>query len=124
MGSYFPVSNPAANYTLTAAGPVSGGDPLEFTGTGQGDGQVQRAASGTRYAGIASADTAPGHSLAVYVGNAVFYGPAEGTVTAGDLLAASAVPGRQVRTAPPGTEVIGKAFGSAADGVPVHWKQY
>ena len=85
---------------------------------------MQRAAAGTRYAGIASTDTAPGHSLAVYVGCAVFYGPAEGTVTAGDLLAASAVPGRQVKTAPPGAEVIGRAFGSAADGALVHWKQY
>jgi hypothetical protein len=123
MGNYFPVSNPATNYTFTAAGPVTGGDPLEFTGAGQGDGQVQRAAGGTRYAGIASTDTAPGHSLAVYVGNAIFYGPAEGTVTAGDQLAASTVPGRQVKTAPPGAEVIGTAFGSAADGASVHWIQ-
>lgn len=124
MGNYFPVSNPATNYTLTAAGPVSGGDPLEFTGTGSGDGQVQRAASGTRYAGIASTDTTSGHSLAVYVGTGIFYGPAEGVVTAGDLLAASTVPGRQVKTATAGAEVIGRAFGSAADGVQVHWKQY
>ena len=123
MGSYFPVSNPATNYTFTAAGPVTGGDPLEFTGTGTGDGQVQRAADGTRYAGIASTDTAAGHSLAVYVGHAVFYGPAEGTVTAGDQLAASTVPGRQVKTAAPGAQVIGEAFGSAADGAQVHWVQ-
>jgi hypothetical protein len=124
MGNYFPVSNPALNYTFTADSAVTGGDPLEFTGTGPGDGHVQRAANGTRYAGIAGADTAAGHSLAVYVGCAVFYGPAEGVVTAGDLLAASAVPGRQVRTAPPGAEVIGRAFGSAADGAQVHWKQF
>ena len=124
MGNYFPVSNPATNYTFTAAGPVSGGDPLEFTGTGTGDGQVQRAAAGARYAGIASTDTAAGHSLAVYVGNDVFYGPAEGSVTAGDQLAASAVPGRQVKTATSGDQVIGRAFGSATDGGQVHWKQF
>jgi len=124
MGNYFPVSNPATNYTLTADSPVTGGDPLEFTGTGSGDGHVQRAASGSRYAGIAGADTAAGHTLTVYVGNAIFYGPAEGAVTAGDQLAASAVPGRQVKTAPPGAQVIGRAFGNAADGVQVHWKQY
>ncbi|HXJ27420.1 MAG TPA: hypothetical protein VNH17_17025 [Streptosporangiaceae bacterium] len=123
MGNYFPVSSPATNYQFTAASPVTGGDPLEFTGTGTGDGQVQRAAAGSRYAGIASADTAPGHALAVYVGNDVFYGPAEGTVTAGDQLAASAVPGRQVKTATPGAQVIGEAFGSAADGAQVHWIQ-
>jgi len=123
MGSYFPVSNPATNYTLTAAGPVTGGDPVEFTGTGTGDGQVMRAASGSRYAGIASHDAAAGTTLPVYVGNAVFYGAAEGAVIAGDLLAVSAVPGRQVKTAVSGAEVIGKAFGSAADGGQVHWIQ-
>jgi hypothetical protein len=124
MGNYFPVSNPATNYTFTAAGPVTGGDPLELTGSGSGDGQVQRAASGARYAGIAGKDTASGQTLSVYVGCAVFYGPAEGTVTAGDLLTQSLVPGRQVKTAPPGAEVIGKAFGNAADGAQVHWKQF
>jgi len=123
MGNYFPVNNPATNYSFTAAGPVTGGDPLEFTGTGTGDGQVQRAASGSRYAGIAGSDAATGAKFSVYVGCAVFYGPAEGTVASGDKLAASTVPGRQVKTAPPGAEVIGKAFGSAADGQQVHWIQ-
>lgn len=123
MGNYFPVSSPATNYTFAAAGPVTGGDPVEFTGTGQGDGQVQRVAGGSRYAGIAASDATAGHNVTVYVGNAVFYGAAEGAVTAGDRLAASAVPGRQVRTAPPGTEIIGKALGSAADGTQVHWIQ-
>jgi hypothetical protein len=124
MGNYFPVSNPATNYTFVADSPVSGGDPLEFTGTGTGDGHVQRAAGGTRYAGIAGGDTTAGHSLSVYVGNAVFNGPAEGAVTAGDQLAASSVPGRQVKKAQPGDEVIGRAFGNAADGMQVHWKQF
>ena len=124
MANYFPVSNPALNYTFTAAGAGAGGDPLEFTGTGTGDGQVQRAAAGARYAGIAGSDFVSGQRFTVYVGNAVFYGPAEGAVTAGDPLAASAVPGRQVRTAPPGAEVIGRAFGSATDGGQVHWKQF
>src|ERR1700746_3986971 len=123
MGNYFPASNPATNFNLVADGPVSGGDPLEFTGNSQGDGHVQRAASGSRYAGIASTDTAAGKSLAVYVGNAVFNGVAEGAVTAGDKLAASTVPGHQVKTATPGDEVIGKALGSAADGAQVHWVQ-
>jgi hypothetical protein len=123
MGNYFFIANPATNYTFTAAGPVTGGDPLEFTGTSTGDGQVQRAAAGSRYAGIAAHDATTGASLPVYVGNATFYGPAEGAVTAGDLLAASLVPGRQVKTAQPGAEVIGKAFGTAVDGGQVHWIQ-
>jgi hypothetical protein len=123
MGNYFPVSNPATSYYFTAAGQVTGGDPVEFTGAGQGDGQVQRSAAGSRYAGIASRDVSPGTSFAVYVGTAIFYGLAEGAVTAGDLLAASAVPGHQVKTALPGAEVIGKALGSAADGTQVHWIQ-
>ena len=118
MGNYFPVSNPAANYSFAAAGPVAGGDPVEFaTAAGQGDGQVQRVADGSRYAGIAAQDALAGHNVTVYVGNAV------GTVAAGDDLAASAVPGRQVKTAPPGADVIGHSFGSAADGTPVHWLQ-
>jgi hypothetical protein len=96
---------------------------VEFTGSGQGDGQVQRVAGGSRYAGIAAQNATAGQNVTVYVGNAVFYGTAEGAVTAGDRLAASAVPGRQVRTAPPGAEIIGKAFGSAADGTQVHWIQ-
>jgi hypothetical protein len=60
----------------------------------------------------------------VYVGNAVFYGVAEGAVSAGDKLAASAVPGHQVKVAGTGDEIIGTAFGNAADGAQVHWKQY
>jgi hypothetical protein len=123
MGNYFPVANPATVYYFTAAGAITGGDPVEFTGTGQGDGQVQRAAAGSRYAGIAGQDAAVGHSFAVYVGPALFLGPAEGQVAAGDPLAASAVPGRQVRTALPGEDAIGHAFGNAADGTNVHWVQ-
>jgi hypothetical protein len=124
MGNYFPVSNPATNYTFTAAGAGVGGDPLEFTGTGTGDGQVQRATNGTRYAGIAGSDFVSGQRFTVYVGQAVFNGAAEGVVTAGDQLAASSVPGRQVKKAQPGDEVIGRAFGNAADGMQVHWKQF
>jgi hypothetical protein len=123
MGNYFPVANPATVYYFTAAGSYTGGDPLEFTGTAPGDGQVQRATGSGRYAGIGGSDTAAGQSHAVYVGNATFYGIAEGTVASGDHLAASAVPGHQVKTAAPGDEVIGKAFGSAADGQQVHWIQ-
>ena len=123
MGDYFPVKNPATNYYFTAAGPYTGGDPLEFAGAGAGDGQVQRATGNGKHAGIGASDTAAGQSHAVYVGNATFSGPAEGAVAAGDRLAPSAVPGRQVKAAAPGDEVIGKAFGSAADGGQVHWIQ-
>lgn len=119
MGNYFPIANPATNFTFQAAGPVTGGDPLEFSG----DGQVQRAAGTGRYAGIAAQDAKASQTLTVYVGNATFTGPAEGAVNAGDDLAASEVPGRQVRTAPAGAEVIGRAFSTAADGAAVKWHQ-
>src|ERR1700760_563104 len=123
MANYFPVQNPTQGSTLTADGSGSGGDPLEFTGNGQGDGHVQRAASGSRYAGIASQDFTPGTKFTVYNGCATFYGVAEGAVAAGDKLAASTIPGHQVKTATPGAEVIGKAIGNAADGTQVHWVQ-
>ena len=60
MGNYFPVSSPATNYTFTAAGPVTGGDPVELVPGASGDGQAQRATGGGRYAGIAGQDAAPG----------------------------------------------------------------
>jgi hypothetical protein len=123
MGNYFPASNPAANFVFTAAGTIAGGDPVQFTGSAQGDGQVQRAVDGSRHAGIAAQDATAGHSLTVYIGPALFLGTAEGSVAAGDPLAASAVPGRQVRTALPGEDAIGHAFGNAADGTNVHWVQ-
>lgn len=119
MGNYFPDANPATNATFTASGPGSGGDPLELSA----DGRVHRAADGARYAGIAAQDFTAGTSLSVYVGWARFTGAAEGSISAGDDLAASAEPGRQVKTAPPGAEVIGRAFTPAADGAPVKWLQ-
>ena len=117
MGNYFPVANPVANFTLQASGSGTGGDPVEFSG----DGQVQRATGDGRYAGIAAQDFTAGHSLTVYVGHAEFSGPAEGAVTAGDDLAASGV--RQVRTAQPGDDVIGRAYSAAVDGGTVKWVQ-
>ena len=123
MGNYYPTANPATTYYFTAAGPYTGGDPLEFTGTGTGDGQVQRATGNGRYAGIGFSDTTAGQSHAVYIGGATFYGAAEGAVSPGDHLAVSAVSGHQVKAAGPGDEVIGKALGGAADGQQVHWMQ-
>jgi hypothetical protein len=119
MGNYFPLANPATNFYFKASGPITGGDPLEFSG----DGQVQRAAGSGRYAGIAGQDAAAGQSFAAYVGNATFSGTAEGAVHSGDDLAASDVPGHQVKTAPPGADVIGRAFSDAADGASVKWHQ-
>lgn len=118
MGNYYPTANPATNFTFTASGPLTGGDPMEFSG----DGQVQRFAGG-HYAGIASKDVTAGQSLSGYVGNATFAGTAEGVIHTGDDLTASTVPGHQVKTATSGAEVIGRAFSDAVDGAQVKWHQ-
>lgn len=121
MGNYAPAAS-STNYTFQASGPITGGDPVEFSG----DGQVRRFAGG-RYAGISGQDATAGHPVVVYVGSVIFPGypgtTVEGAVSSGDDLTASSVPGRQVRTASPGDRVIGQAFSDAVDGALVKWHQ-
>lgn len=125
MGNYVPDQNPAGVYppqggtASTCDGAVVGGDPLEFSPGGQ----VHKAADHTRYAGIAAWDAAPGSPVNRYVGCALFTGNAEGAIAAGDDLAASTVPGRQVKTAAPGEQVVGRAQVAAVDGGKIKWLQ-
>lgn len=133
MPDYTPVYLPGLTVTFQAAGNLTGGDPVEVAGSGT----VQRVASApsAKYVGIAAADVAAGLEVTVIVDKVIHEGAADGVVTAGDELVASAVAGRQVRSlpplaAPPGLadvnaarSVIGLALITAGDGGTVRWMQ-
>jgi hypothetical protein len=134
---YSPVFLPGLTMTSVAAGAITGGDPVEVAGSGT----VQKCTAGpsglgsARYVGVALMDTAPGLQLTVVIDRVVHQGNADGAITAGDQLMASAKAGCQVRTVPatatvPGKTdvdqarvIIGLALTSAPDGIPVRWMQ-
>ena len=145
MSDYTPVMLPGMTWTSQAATAVTGGDPLEVTGPGV----VARcaAAASPAYVGIAAGDAPAGHTVTVISVRPVHEGAADGPVTAGDQLVASAVAGRQVAALDPaavtlaGTysaaevmaavdaainaarAVIGVALTTATDGNTVRWQQ-
>ena len=137
MPDYSAVFLPGLLMTSQAAGPVTGGDPLEVAGSGT----CQRATPGpsglgsAKVIGIASHDAAPGRPVTYVAARPVHEGPADGPVTAGDQVMASSVAGRQVRSCPPapGTPgkadidaaraVIGIALTTAPDNATVRWMQ-
>jgi hypothetical protein len=145
MPDYSPALLPGLTITANAAGTITGGDPLEVAGPGT----VQRcaAAGSARYVGIALEDAAAGNRLTMAASKPVFDGIAEGTVTAGDQVCASAVAGKQVRTVPASAvdlgaaysevpanlalntglaairSIIGVALTTATDGTTVRWMQ-
>jgi hypothetical protein len=144
---------PGGLFPSLAAGPITGGDPLEVAAAGQ----VQKCATGNspKFVGMAAHDSAAGQRISVIAAHAVHDGPADGPIAAGDLLGASAVAGRAVRTiaaagvlgnqdvgaAPTQTTIntavnavvaavnaggarrIGLALTGAADGATVRWMQ-
>lgn len=132
MPDYTAVFLPGLTMTFTAASNLAGGDPVEVAGSGL----VQRASAATpRYVGMAGHDVQAGLRVTVIAARPVFDSSADGAITAGDQLAASAVAGRAVRTVPPaGTAtaadiaaaraVIGLALTTAADGATVRWMQF
>jgi hypothetical protein len=137
MPDYSPVFLPGLTMTSVAAGPITGGDPVEVAGSGT----VQKCTAGpsglgsARYVGVAVMDTAPGLQVTVVIDRVVHQGTADGAVTAGDQLMASSKAGCQVKTVPataavPGQAdvnqaraVIGLAITTAPDGTPVRWMQ-
>jgi sulfate adenylyltransferase subunit 1 (EFTu-like GTPase family) len=129
---YSPVHLPGLAVTLTASGPLAGGDPVEVAGSGT----VQKvaAAGSLRYVGVAAADAATGAAVTVIIDRVVHEGAADGPVNAGDQLAASARAGCQVTqlaSAATATAadvnaaraVVGVALTGAADGATVRWVQ-
>jgi hypothetical protein len=81
---------------VTAASSVTGGDPVEVAGNNQA--QKVTANNSPRYLGIAGHDAVVGQRLSVIAAKPVHDGVADGAITAGDLLGASAAAGRTVRT--------------------------
>jgi hypothetical protein len=145
-GDYTPVHLPGLTITLTAAGPVAGGDPVEVAGAGT----VRKCAPPgppAAYVGVAAHNADPGAPVTVIAAAPVHEGLADGPVNAGDQLAASTAAGRQVTTAGPAAlalpdvwdgaaasaaltaavgaarAVIGVALTTAADNATVRWIQ-
>lgn len=108
MPDYAAVFLPGQTWTSKAAGTVTGGDPLEVAGVGQ----VQKCAgaSSPKYVGIAAEDATAGAFLTVISNKPTFDGIAEGTVTAGDQVVASAVAGKQVKSLPASNIDVGGSF--------------
>ena len=102
MPDYAPVFLPGLAVTLTAAGTITGGDPLEVAGSGT----VQKCTAGpggvgsVKCIGVAAHDAVSGASVTVIADRVVHQGAADGAVTAGDQLMASSAAGRQVKTMP------------------------
>jgi hypothetical protein len=132
MPEYSPVFLPGLTVTFTAAGNITGGDPVEIAGSGT----VQKvtAAGSLKYAGVAGHDAPAGLPVTVILDRVVHEGTADGSINAGDQLTASPRPGRQVTTLIPAAAataadinqaraVIGVAMISAADGTTVRWFQ-
>lgn len=124
-GDYTPVHAPGVAITLQASGPVDAGDPVQVSGSGT----VERATAGTTaYVGVVGHAATMGLLVTVFAGKIVHEGPAEGTITAGDPVAASGLDGYQVTVPTPpdpaDPTVIGLALTSAADGQDVRWMQY
>jgi hypothetical protein len=145
MTDYAPVFLPGTVITVVAAGTITGGDPLEVAASGT----VQKcaAAGSAKYVGIALEDAVAGNRLTMAANKPVFDGIAEGTVTAGDQVCASAVAGKQVKSVPVSAvnlgatydqtgsdaalnaglaairSVIGVAMSTASDNTTVRWMQ-
>ena len=139
MPDYTPLFLPGLTATFTAMGPVTGGDPVEVAGSML----VQRCTPGPsglgsgKYIGVAAQDVISGNLVTVVLDRVVHQGNADGSVTAGDLLMASAKYGCQVKTAPvtsgliPPTAadvdqvrvIIGIALTTAPDGTLLTWAQ-
>jgi hypothetical protein len=128
--------------TSTAAGTITGGDPVEVAGSGTVRKTTTFAPHGGNAAlgsggciGIAAQDALTGARVTVIVDRVVHEGAADGAVTAGDQVMSSAVTGRQVKKVPDSTGtpiqqdvdqarvVIGIALTTAADNGTVRWMQ-
>lgn len=96
MADYTAVLLPGLTFTSQASDTISGGDPLEVSGSGT----VARCAgaASAKFAGVAAHDAISGAKVTVIAARPVFDGTADGAITAGDQLVASNVAGRQVKT--------------------------
>lgn len=138
MPDYTAVFLPGLTMTLTAAGTVAGGDPVEIAGSGTCQKTTAGPSAGLGSAkciGVAAQDAAAGARVTVIVDRVVHEGLADGVITAGDQVMSSSTPGRQVKTVPvtggsPGKAdvdqarvIIGIALTTASDAATVRWMQ-
>jgi hypothetical protein len=133
MPDYTAVFLPGLTMTSQAAGTITGGDPVEVAGSGT----VQKVAgvNSQKCVGVAAQDAVSGAKVTIIVDRVVHEGLADGVVTAGDQVVASAVAGRQVKSlpalgGPPGQAdvnaaraIVGLALTTAGDGATVRWMQ-
>ena len=139
MPDYSAVFLPGLTMTSTAAGTITGGDPVEVAGSGT----VQKATysdtpntvGSVKCVGVASHDATTGSRVTIIVDRVVHEGTAEGAITAGDQLMASTIAGHQVVTAPVvsgspvksdvevARAIIGIALTTAAANGTVRWMQ-
>jgi hypothetical protein len=113
---------PGGTFTFTSGGFIHAGDPLELSGPNE----VIRAGPdppGGLYVGVAGGDAGGRELVTVHVSAIIHRGPAEGTITWGQILAAAGNPARMVRPliSGPGSQVIGYALHNAFDNEPVTW---
>jgi hypothetical protein len=122
MPDYTPIFTPGIAITLQASAAVEAGDLVEVTGNGT---VGPAAGASPAYVGVAGMAATPGLLVTVFAGKIVHAGLADGAITAGDVVEASGVAGRQVAAAAAGSAgVIGLALTSAVDGAEVRWMQY
>lgn len=137
MPDYTAVFLPGLTMTMTAAGTLTGGDPVEIAGPSA----VQKTTAGpsalgsAKCIGVASHDAVAGAKVTIIVDRVVHEGLADGVVTAGDQVMSSSLAGRQVKTVPASSGspskadvdqarvIIGIAITTASDGATVRWMQ-
>jgi len=111
---YTPVYLPGEVISLTASGTISPGDPVEVSGNAT----VAKVAGSNspKCVGIAGNAALVNGRVTVFARSTVHEGKADGTVTAGDVVAASPTANRQVITlAPMATNAdVGAAFSQSA----------
>jgi hypothetical protein len=135
---YSAVFLPGLTMTSTAAGTITGGDPVEVAGSGTVQKATLSGTNGTasqKCIGVASHDAISGARVTIIVDRVVHEGTADGAINPGDQLVASAVAGKQVKTLPPlggapgqddgnkARALIGIALTGAADNGTVRWMQ-
>ena len=123
--------------TTHALGTITGGDPVEVAGHDL-VGKCTLGPSGlgsAKYLGVAAHDAISGANVTVIMDRVVHEGTADGAVTAGAQVMASAKAGCQVKTVPASTAtpgqadvdaarvIIGVALTTATDGGTLRWAQ-
>jgi hypothetical protein len=122
--NYQPVYTPGKRLTLTTSGPVLAGSLVEISGNGT----VQQVATDAslKVVGAAAFDAPANAVLEVHGFWPVHESVADGTVTAGDQVVASAAANRVIRSrleGDPDLAVLGVAVNGAPDGTLARWMQ-